>query len=363
MARLSRLLETKTVSERTASDSNLQKGEIYVYSPGGWMNFRDAGSGPHFCWSASDYGVAVIEAWGASGSGARQCCCAASVPGNPGAYARKTIRVAPGDFVCGFVGNACGNASALCFRNCGEATTILWRSGRFCSNCICAMGGRSGHAFCTASVSMFCCFLCCCFAGTAFPNAGCGIICNYQDFGGAGSNCGIGGPTGSCCAADRWMACAYGGDINRIGGFSCVEFYHCNACCICCQINYVKTSPYVFSEEGAIVRVNADFTDAARVSWYSHAFMNNLSGVSKSPTQGHPYVYCWNSGSIMCGCYETNGCMSFAGIGVPGLGGMTCNDVRDHGTRGGPGAVRIQYIRTLDPGYYLAAAGTGLSYN
>jgi len=46
----------------------------------------------------------------------------------------------------------------------------------------------------------------------------------------------------------------------------------------------------------------------------------------------------------MCGCYEMNGCLPTVPYGYPGGPGQFVGDVRDGGTRGGHGAVRIKFI-------------------
>ena len=78
-------------------------------------------------------------------------------PGNAGAYVRKTVSMAPGDFICGYIGQSCGNATALCFRGCSEATQV-----RFCiggqETCACAEGGKGGLTYCSTNSSYYCCY-------------------------------------------------------------------------------------------------------------------------------------------------------------------------------------------------------------
>ena len=75
------------------------------------------------------------------------------------------------------------------------------------------------------------------------------------------------------------------------------------------------------------------------------SYLQSIAGHAKSPTQSQPNFACFSS-SNYCGCYEYQGCTPFTSHGIPGYGGKTCTSVRDHGTRGGHGAVRIQFIRS-----------------
>jgi hypothetical protein len=52
---------------------------------------------------------------------------------------------------------------------------------------------------------------------------------------------------------------------------------------------------------------------------------------------------CWTGGRS-CGCYDGQGCIVFVPPGFPGRPGKGCPDVRDHGGRGGHGAVRIRFV-------------------
>jgi hypothetical protein len=71
--------------------------------------------------------------------------------------------------------------------------------------------------------------------------------------------------------------------------------------------------------------------------------MSAISSLSPSPTGGQPWASTW-AGAILCGCYDSAGCFGVLPVGVPGLSGFPCTSVRDNGLRGGPGAVRIQFI-------------------
>jgi hypothetical protein len=73
------------------------------------------------------------------------------------------------------------------------------------------------------------------------------------------------------------------------------------------------------------------------------SFMSAINSLSNSPSQGHQWHSCWASASS-CGCYDSAGCFGVLPMGIPGLSGFPCSSVRDNGLRGGPGAVRIQFI-------------------
>jgi len=118
-------------------EDNIQQGRIWVYTPSTFYTNFCTG----FCWVAPGTGTAVIEIWGAGGSGARMCCCGGGLPGNAGAYSRRTISVCAGKTVCGGVGMSCGNADAICFRGCSDSTGLCWQGAAGANGCMCAQGG------------------------------------------------------------------------------------------------------------------------------------------------------------------------------------------------------------------------------
>ena len=191
MASLSSLIQTKSAIAQI-SEENLDKGQVFVFAHGTYtQNFRC-----QFCWIAPSNGTATIEIWGAGGSASRMCCCGIGIPGNPGAYAKKTVAITSGQCVYGNTGMSCGNASQLCFRGCSCNTGICIQN----DSCMCAQGGRGGMTPCVnSSGSIFCCFgstgHCITSTGT-----GCGIVCNY--------------------GSGFLIPQAYGGDINCQGQFS-----------------------------------------------------------------------------------------------------------------------------------------------
>jgi hypothetical protein len=375
MAALTKLIQTRAVYERFASGSGLEKGQIFSFTPGPNNNgvpFPTKGEGcgccSAFCFQSPGYGTAIIEVWGAGGSGSRNGCCAFMIPGNPGAYARKTICMEPCGYVCGCVGQACGNADGtqaanMSCRGCSCPTNINWYSGRgCCEGVICAMGGRGGWSLCQASAnSGYCCFLACQFCGSqpaGVTGVGCGLICNYSNCATPGASNGgivtacVGNNqmfSGSEWNVGRWMACAYGGDVNCCGGFSCALFLHCNACCKCCHITYVKLPHNMWTEKSSTVEIITAMSHGERGMQYLTPWYTRTAGLTRSPTNAMPLSYCY-TGAMFCGCYQTVGCNSYLGVGVPGFGGMHCaTGVCDLGLKGGTGGVRITWIQSDVP--------------
>jgi hypothetical protein len=329
MAKLSSLLKSKTGAlgayGGNTTEQNVERGKVWNYASGNICGSFCNG----FCWIAPAAGTVVIEIWGASGSGARMCCCGGGLPGNPGAYAKKTITVAAGCYICGQPGQPCMNGDALCFRGCSDSSGLVWFGCSGQSGCLCAQGGQGGTTFCSTGTSLWCCFYANGFCGT-FNTAGsdnCGLICNY----GAGSGRG-------------WIAYAFGGDINCCGGFSCTGFWGCYPQCICQFTQYVQVSPGLYSKGQSTAVFATENTDG-QANWSGqgwHQQMHAISALSRWPSQGVPYAACWN-GALACGCYENEGCVKTNPIGVPATPAFPCGDVRDEAHSGGEGAVRIKF--------------------
>jgi hypothetical protein len=93
---LSQLLRARNESIRpNLQETNLETGTIYMYTEGTTYSTYASNYGSGFCWKAPTYGCAVIEAWGAGGSAGKVACCGYGLPGNSGAYAKKSICVWP----------------------------------------------------------------------------------------------------------------------------------------------------------------------------------------------------------------------------------------------------------------------------
>lgn len=315
MGSLSQILNNRSI-DLTAIETNLQQGSVYSFAPG----VEEAGGDgtKTFCWISPGTGTVEIEIWGAAGSGARMCCCGGGVPGNPGAYAKKTIAVTGTSYVCGNIGLPCNNLD-MYYRGVSEPTCVCWVSG-VVVGAMCAQGGNGGCTVCVDGVAIPNCMSA--FCQTQLASAGCAIICNY------------------CC-----LATATGGDINCPGGFSCASFYHCNACCTCSWYYHLTTSPGIFSEKGATINFTMDGD-----SDYSHApgqmYVSAISAVNaltRSPKTGFHWVDCWNS-RRGCACYDNIARSAYMPPGIPGAPPTVCPGVRDNGTKGGTGMVRIRFI-------------------
>jgi len=316
--RLSVLLNQR-VRTPAVNETNLLTGNVSVFYPAREYNTYRC----QICWKAPGNGTAVVELWGASGSGGKMCCCGLGIAGNPGAYSRKTITVTANSYVCGTVGMSCSNDN-LCYKGQSEATcmSICLGTASTCS-CMCAEGGHGGWNYCVDGGQMSCCI-----------TANYGFLCLYQ-------------PGGAGCFIIRntsGNATAYGGDINRQGGQSCVYFGHCNPCCLCYQTDYVQTSPGIFSECGAVLVFTRELTNGY-ANFPGNGLMQELvalNGAGRNPIRGGYIPSCW-AGARACNCYESSNCTPHLPYGIPAISGSPCPGVRDHGWRGGHGALRVTF--------------------
>lgn len=333
MPSLSTLIQGKRTSLVNLTESNLERGLIMVFHPGYQYEAYRCG----WCWKPCGTGCAIIEVWGASGSGGRMCCCGIGLPGNPGAYSRRTICVTTSQYICSTGsssfqwGMSCGEGNALFFRGCSNPTGVCWFSTTT-NGCMCAEGGRGGQIYCTnAGASPFTCLESNGFCRTSIGAGGCGIVCNFT-------------------AGTFWMPQAYGGDINCPGGISCMFIGSCDPAAVCCHRFYVRTSPYRFGVNGGVAEVNLQCNSCHAAYAGGQAFgpfYQALAALSHSPAGGTPYMGGTYNSNTPCGCYEAWGCIHRLPTGVPGLSALVCPDVRDSGMRGGNGAVRITFFCTL----------------
>lgn len=304
------------------NEQNLETGKVWVYNEATVRTkFYNC-----WCWKSPGTGKAIIEAWGAGGSASRICCCGAGLPGNSGAYSKKTICVDANTNIRGCNGWSCGNSDVLCFRGCSEPTMLCWCVGASCTGCMCAEGGMGGTAFCSTGTSLFCCYGGNGFCTTKTLNENCGVVCNFG-------------------TARPFIACAYGGDVNCCGQFNCKSFFGCLPNCVCQFQQHIYVPPGLISTGGAWLTFNHE-ADGSWETWTGSGlggFFTALDGASKNPTAGHPYSACW-SGNRACGCYEAMGCIGFIPTGIGGVGTNACPDHRTAGYRGGQGAVRIKFI-------------------
>ena len=325
MASLKTLTATKRSDFPQVTETNVEAGQIFHFSMG--ANFEVFHNG--ICFKPCQSGTAIIELWGAGGSAAQMCCCGFGLPGNPGAYARKTVVLSCCGYICGQVGNSCGNSSALCFRGCSDATGVTYYpigtgAGQ---GCVCAQGGRGGISYCSTGTNAYCCFLSGSFYSTIGLDGNCGIVCN------------------KCCSGG-WCAQSYGGDLNCPGGFSCVSFLGASGSSCPCQSNvHVQGPAGYFSKCGVVVSYNSDDGNGF-ANWSGQGrgqYAQALAAASRWPQMGAQMATCWGfSGN--CGCYENEGCQHLLPPGFPGGIPHPCPGVRDHAQRGGMGAIRIKWI-------------------
>ena len=111
-----------------------------------------------YVWTSPGTGVAVIELWGASGSGGLMCCCSGSgIPGNSGAYSRITVGVTASSVVCGWVGCS-PTGGALCYPGRSQCS-VACLYNTTCNNVLTAQGGFGGYTNCSTSTAHYCCLV------------------------------------------------------------------------------------------------------------------------------------------------------------------------------------------------------------
>ena len=321
MASLKNLTATKNNNFPQVTETNVESGQIYNFQTNNYDGLH-AGMCFHPCQS----GTAIIEIWGAGGSGAKMCCCGFGTPGNPGAYSRKTVALTCCGYITGSPGIACGN-DALCFRGCSDATGVTIYANGNNTGCMCAQGGRGGISYCSTGTDAYCCFTAGGFYTTLGVNGNCGIVCN------------------KCCSGG-WCAQAYGGDTNCPGGFSCVSFLGASGSSCPCSTHFHMQGPAgYYSKCGVVVSFNSDDGNGF-ANWSGQGrgqYAQALAGASRWPQMGAQFATCWGfSGN--CGCYENEGCMNLLPPGFPSAGPHPCPGVRDHASKGGNGAIRIKFI-------------------
>jgi hypothetical protein len=316
MANLSVLLETRNTAVRRGVETG-KSGSVFYHT------HTDTHSGRcQFCWNSPGTGCAVVEIWGSSGAGGRQCCCSQTgVPGNSGAYSKKLVRVCGSSFICGWAGCAT-EANSLCAGGRGNCSVgCIFNSGD--NGCVRSEAGFGGFTQCTTSTPQYCCLVSCLFCQTN-TGLGCGIICN------------IGGPLAAV------QVPASSGDLNVSGGISCTWFICClNCACSSAPVQTIAVSAGIFSATSpTCLQFSRNFFPAAR-NQASNGY-GELDSVLASYQGVMPQSWrCWQSFSP-CGCYEYMGCV-YNVPGIPGASAWPCADVRSAGMRGGHGAVRITF--------------------
>jgi hypothetical protein len=342
MANLSTLIIQKSGYATERYEENLKNGQIYFFQPGSMYSSTGAyGSEQRtFYYCAPGNGTLEVELWGAGGSGAKMCCCGMGLPGNSSAYLKKTFtNVTSGAYLTGMLGISCGNASDLCYRGRSEASCILFCDGTSVCHCMCAEGGDGGYSVCSAgSASAYCCFLANYAVNTNTPFSGC---CAF-----VGCNAGYSDGCGVICNTQCTLPLAYGGDFNWAGQYSKTFFLNCQGINHCYHYQVVQAPPGNIADRGVEVTFSGDFNSDYSVGgtggWASN-MTYALEAATKAPLHGFMENHCFSGRT--CGCYEASGCVNFLPPGVGGPAPWVCDSVRDHGGRGGFGAVRIRFIR------------------
>ena len=275
-----------------------------------------------YTWISPGTGVAIIELWGASGSGSLMCCCSGGgIPGNPGAYSRRTVGVTASSCVCGWVG-CTPHGGCLCYPGrSGCSAACLFNTTN--NAILTSQGGFGGYTNCSTSTAHYCCLVAAGFAHT-LTNTFCGILCNS-----GGPNAAVG-------------ACACGGDVNICGGISCLRTWDCCQYWKCNMQVTLAVSPGVFNNNGntcfSFYKSEYPGFGIAHNSWAElEAGMSLMTG---QQTYNHN---CYSS-MQPCGCYEHDGCF-LNPVGVPGITGSPCPGVRSSGQKGGHGGVRISFYQ------------------
>ena len=123
---------------------------------------------------------------------------------------------------------------------------------------------------------------------------------------------------------------------------------------------FIAYAANVFSTEGGVIASMAEedpeFTQWSGTGLLQHQYA--LNAASRSPVGGISWITCFSS-TQSCGCYESYGCIPYLPYGVAGVGSYPCPDVRDHGKRGGHGAIRLTYRGSNASGQNCAKLGIG----
>ena len=225
---------------------------IYVYDSAGINSIYPTSTGKCCLWTVPTGATwAKFEVWGGGGPGGGSCCCQQpQQPGGAGSYARKTIRVVPGQqyTVCAAAPTCCysacqapaGYPSYACGNNSNTGITYPL--------CLCASGGWGGFSQCfTVAAGCYHCLTCVC--GTT-----CGADLSICGTTGASHN--------SSCGYDGWT--------------------------------YTPDAPYL----GGGMRTSADFcafANAAGISMSGYASFPGGGGAGANTTGGN--CYCGGPGA------------------------------------------------------------------
>jgi len=320
MANLDRLLEQRQAVVDRGNET--KRGGIVFYFT--HTNVTGVQSYGPCCyqWQSPGTGTAIIELWGASGSGSLMCCCSGGgIPGNPGGYVRQRLCVSGSSVVCGFVGCS-PTGGSLCYpgrSQCSVACPLNTNNNTI----LAAQGGFGGYTNCSTSTAHYCCLVAAGFLHT-LTNTFCGILCNW------------GGPNSAC------FACACGGELNVCGGISCLRTWDCCQYWKCNMELTLALSPGLFST--CCTTCVRFFKSEYPGFGIAHNSWAELEAAMGMLNRQQPYNHNCYTSMQPCGCYEHDGCF-LNPTGIPGITGSPCPGVRSSGQKGGHGAVRITYYQ------------------
>lgn len=211
------------------------------------------------CWIVPPGTTCItFEIWGAGGGGAGTCCCMWGIPGQNGAWAKKTVTGNLGGCVyqmfAGYAG-CCSPAPSCGYRGCQT-----WVTGYGLSN-FCAEGGYGGCTWC-------------------FPwgNVGCGFY----------------NPISGCCA------CYFGADCGVSG---CHGFWHTGLCdANACYYKDMMPIPAGFiSSDRTFVAVRKEARNSVP-NWHQYkSAMGFIGGNSLKPPGGGGSGSASDGGNCYCG--------------------------------------------------------------
>ena len=185
---------------------------LYVYN----TDFGAAPNGGRCClWTVpANTTWAKFEVWGGGGPGGGSCCCmSGGASGGAGSYARKTIRVTPGQTF-----TICAAGSTCCYSQCqapgGFPSYACNASATPCALCLCASGGFGGYTQCFSMLAgCYHCITCICGTACGFDFALCGPS---------------GGSHNTSCGFNSWHTTP---EPTYIGGGIRIGQDHCRICC------------------------------------------------------------------------------------------------------------------------------------
>lgn len=320
MANLDVLLTQRQQRNRSVQDTKRNGMEWFFTHTN--VTGNQVGTPCYYCWISPGTGRAVIELWGASGSGSLMCCCSGGgLPGNPGGYTKINVSVTASSYVCGWVGCS-PHGGCLCYPGqSGCSVACLFNTG--CNNVLRSMGGFGGYTNCSTSTAHYCCLVAAGFNHTLISNF-CGIVCNS------------GGPNGAV------GACACGGDLNITGGISCTRMWDCCQYHKCNMESIVSVSAGIFS---ACCNTCFNFFRSEYPGYgIANAGWAEMENAMSTLNRQMPYNHNCYSSMQPCGCYEHDGCFLMP-VGVPGQTGQPCPGVRSSGQKGGHGGIRVTFYQ------------------